>query len=264
MSTMDEQSLSNQAKHTLESFLIAFNKYADEIYGERRRDCLDQLRTQLQQKEPKVTRYLLDILGNLTFTLGSFGQIANVSVSSLLPSALLGGNNELKHNFRDYEAPVTAAINKAIGTIDAGLWPPKEPTPVLVIHDEELRKRCSDLLASPDNYDRVIREATTVLEDRIRNKCPHDTLCRLIPHSADQNGENLTNKLFATDSPVLSISEDKKTRIAFHKILLGVFSYLRNPYHHRLDPNTEWSWAWSTVGFIDRLLSDIDSCEVMQ
>lgn len=264
MSKMDEQSLSNQAKHTLESFLDMFNKYAEEIYGERRSDCLDQLRTQLQQKEPKATRYLLDILGNVTFILGSFGRIANVSVHDLLSTALLGGNNELSHNFRDYEAPVTAALNKAIGTIESGLWPPKKPTPVLVIHDEELRKRCSDLLASPDNYDRVIREATTVLEDRIRKKCPHDKLSRLIPQSADQNGENLVNKLFAPGSPLLSISEDKNTHIAFQKILLGVFSYLRNPYHHRLDPNTEWSWAWSTVGFIDRLLSDINSCEVMQ
>jgi len=264
MSKTDKQSLRNQAKQTLTPFLVMFSDYAEEIYNQRRRDRLDELRTQLQQKEPRVTRYLLDILGNLTFTLGSFGQRANVSVSGLLPSALLGGNNELKHNFRDYEAPVTAAVNKAIGAIDAGIWPPEEPAPVLVIHDDELKKRCSDLLASPDNYDRVIREATTVLEDRIRNKCPHATLCRLIPHSADQNGENLTNKLFAPNGPVLSISEDKKTRVAFQKILLGVFSYLRNPYHHRLATNTEWSWAWSTVGFIDRLISEIESCVVIE
>ena len=98
----------------------------------------------------------------------------------------------------------------------------------------------------------------------MRNKCPHETLSRLIPQSADQAGEHLVNKLFAPDDPVLSISSEKHNRIAFHKILLGTVSYLRNPYHHRLDPNTEWSWAWSTVGFVDRLLADIESCVVVQ
>ena len=259
---MDEQSRREQVKGALKCFLQVFKKYAKQVYGAHRQDRLDELRTQLQQKEPEVTRYVLDILGDSTFAFGSFGYRSMLSRRDLLSTALLGGNNELPHNFRDYEAGVTSTLNKAVGTLEAGLWPSEELTPTLIIEDNELRQRCSDLLSAPGNYDRVIREATTVLEDRIRNKCPHDALSRLIPQSADQSGENLVNKIFAPDNPVLSISSDRNKRIAFHRIMVGIISYLRNPYHHRLDPSVEWSWAWSTVGFIDRLLCDIESCVV--
>ena len=160
------------------------------------------------------------------------------------------------------KAPVTMLLNGVLGTLEAGLWPPKEPTPVLVIKDAELRSRCSDLLRAPGNYDRVVREATTILEDHLRNKPPHDILAQLIPNAADQTGENLVNKLLSPDNPVLVISSDRHKKIAFYRIMLGVFSYLRNPYHHQLDASTKWSWAWSTVGFIDRLLTDIESCTV--
>lgn len=261
---MDEQSIVQEVKDTLNSFLEIFNKYSKEIFGAHRRDRLDKFRIQLQQQEPQVTKYILDILGDGTLAVGSFGIRHTLSHRDLLPTALMGGNNEEKHNFYDYEAPVTNLLNRALGTIDAGLWPPKEPTPVLVIRDDELRERCSDLLNSPGNYDRVIREATTILEDRMRNKCPHETLSSLIPHSADQTGENLVNKLLSPDNPVLVVSNERQKQIAFHRIMLGVFSYLRNPYHHKLDPLTEWSWAWSTVGLIDRLLAEAESCSVAE
>ena len=146
--------------------------------------------------------------------------------------------------------------------MEAGLWKPKDPEPVLIIGDTELRSRCADLLSSPGRYDRVIREATTVLEDRIRSKCPRERLAILIPNEADRTGENLVNQVFNVDHPVLIVSQEKGKRLAFHRILLGVFAYLRNPYHHTIDANTEWSWAWSTVGFIDRLLADIEGCSI--
>lgn len=201
-------------------------------------------------------------MGNRIFTLGSFGYSSNVALQYLLPSALMGGNNELTHNFYGYKAPVLSILNQALGNIESGLWPPKEPKPILIIHDDELRNRCADLLRAPGSFDRVIREATTILENRIRSKPSHETLSRLIPNSTDQTGENLVYKLLKPENPVLVISSDKGRRVAFYKILIGAFSYLRNPYHHQIDPATEWSWAWSTVGFIDRLLSDVDSCSV--
>ena len=60
------------------------------------------------------------------------------------------------------------------------------PTPVLMIKDDELRTRTSDLLFAPGHYDRVLREATTILEDRIRRKVPFEDLAKLIPNAADQ------------------------------------------------------------------------------
>ncbi|MCJ7515589.1 MAG: TIGR02391 family protein [Dehalococcoidia bacterium] len=258
---MDELTQAEQAKNTLESFLKLFNEYADEVFGERKSDRLDNYRTKLQKLEPQVTGLVLEIVGDgIVSTGGSISQA--ISHKDLLLTALMGGNNEMKHNFYNANAPVTALLNKALGTIQAGIWPPKEPKPILTINDGELRSRCLDLLSAPTAYDRVIREATTILEDRIRRKPSHAILARLIPQANDQTGENLVNKLLSPENPVLVVSSERQKQAAFHRIMLGVFSYLRNPYHHTLDSLTEWSWAWSTVGLIDRLLAEIESCSV--
>lgn len=259
---MNEQPNLQEIKKTLTSFLDIFTEYSDEIFGDHRRDRLDDLRTRLQRQASPVTQLLLDIVGHITFTFGSFGRSSNVALRDLLSTAVMGGNNELTHNFYDYKALVQSVLNRALGMIESGLWPTKEPKPILIIHDDESRNRCADLLGAPGAFDRVIREATTILENRIRSRPPPETLSRLIPNSADQTGENLVNKLFNPDNPILVISSDKGRRIAFYKILIGVFSYLRNPYHHQIDSATEWSWAWSTVGFIDQLLSDVESCSI--
>lgn len=254
---------SQQILKILTNFLHLFEKYSEEISGERQQDRLDNLRTQLQRQETLVTKLILDILGDSTIVYGSVTRY-QVSTRDMLSTALMGGNNEDPINFTEFDSMVTSKLNAAIGTIEAGLWPPKYPKPILTIKDDELRNRCSDLLSASGNYDRVIREATIVLEDRIRHKCPHDRLTMLIPQSSDQTGSTLVNRLFSPKHPVLVMSDDIKIRVGFHQMLLGVFSHLRNPYHHLLDPATEWSWAWSTVGLVDRLLSDVDTCQVSE
>lgn len=245
----------------LEAFLEDFKQYGKEVYSKEKTENFEGLGSRLRRSAPRITDIILKIVGDGTFQLGYSGY---TSYKDLMSVAVMGGNNALPHNFRDFEAPVFSILEKTIGTIESGLWPPKTPTPVLIVHDPELRQRCADLLSAPGNYDRAIREATTILEDRIRGKLPHTLLSRLIPHSTDQMGENLVNKLFSPDEPILSVSDDKKKRIAFHKILMGIFSYLRNEYHHKIDDRTQWSWAWSTVGFIDRLLVEIDSCTLRE
>ena len=218
----------------------------------------------MQRHEPGITLILVNILGHTSFIIGTpaVGTQREIALSDLIANAILGGNNEMLHNFRDFAAVIPAAINKAIGEIEAGKWPPKEPQPVLIINENELPACCIDLLTAPGNYDRAIREATVILENRIRNKCPHETLSRLIPLAADQTGDNIINKLFSPDKAILIISNDRNKRIAFHKILLGINAYLRNPSHHTVDPNTEWSWAWSIIGLIDQLLSEIENCMI--
>lgn len=250
----------DHVKHVLQSFLGLFNEYSDEIFGTHQEDRLDNLRGQLQRMEAEVTRYLLQIVGDGVIVTGSFGIRQQIAHRDLLTTALMGGNNELALNFGDYDDCVTSLLNRALGRIDAGLWPPIEPEPTLVIRDVTLRQRCFDLLRAPGNFDRVIREATVILEDRIRSKVSHVTLARLIPQSADQSGEKLINKLLSPNTPVIVFSGDKDARVAFHKMLLGINAFLRNPHHHRLDDTVEWSWAWSIVGLIDQLIYLIDNC----
>ena len=163
----NHQPVAEEYRGALESFRDSFNEYAKEVFGNHRRVRLDELRPKLQRLEPRITAILLEVLGEGSFGLGHSGT---VSRRDLLPSALMGGNNEARPNFREFSAAVTSSLERTLGTLEAGLWPPNEPTPLLVIKDTELRDRCTDLLAAPGNYDRVIREATVVLEDHIRHK----------------------------------------------------------------------------------------------
>lgn len=253
-----------EVRDILQSWLDMFTQYSAEIFGSRRQSALDELRTQLQRNEPAVTCYLIQINGNGRTTTGNFGIRTTIEHGSLLPTAVAGGNNEIGFNFTDYKAAVIGLLNRAIGSIDARLWPPQQHQPILTIKDEVLIGRCHDLLQAPDNFDRVVREATIILEDRLRNRISHDRLTYLIPDSAKQTGENLVNILLAPGNPVLSISTDQRERAAFHRIMLGVFAYLRNPFHHHVDDTTEWSWSWSIVGFIDHLLNELQNCEEIQ
>jgi len=176
---MCEQARVQEYREGLESFLQLWQQYSEEIFGDHRDARLDDLRAKLQRREPVVTAILVDILGGGSFPIGYGGR--GVSQSDLLTSALLGGNNEMPHNFADFDPAVTSSIQRALGTLDAGLWPRQEPSPTLVVRDTELRDRCADLLSARGNYDRVIREATVILEDRIRRQVPHERLSRLIP-----------------------------------------------------------------------------------
>ena len=130
------------------------------------------------------------------------------------------------------------------------------PIPVLAINDDELRNRTSDILSAPANYDRALREATTILEDRIRGKVPD--LSKLIPKTSDMTGENLINKLLSPKDPVL-VCRDRHRQGPLFRMFGGVVAYLRNPSHHSVDDNVKWSWAWSVVGLVDQLLDELES-----
>lgn len=224
------------------------------------REELAELREPLQRAEPGITAIMVAVIGEGTFTLGHGGR---VSRRDLLATALMGGNNAMIHNFAPNHAAVSSVLNQAIGALSGGLWPPADPTPVLVIRDDALRNRCSDLLAAPGNFDRVLREATTILEDRMRGAVAHERLTVLLPSAADQTGDRLVNALFNPTNPVLSISDDRAGRVAFRNMLAGTIGYLRNTSHHAIDDQTAWSWAWSVAGLVDQLLADIAGCAVM-
>ncbi len=121
-----------QIRLQLQSFLDLFNQYSAEIFGNHDRATLDELRNQLQQTAPLITSYFLKIIGDGVIYTGSFGIRQQIAHRDLLFTALMGGNNEETFNFTDFKAPVTSILNQALGKIDGGLWPPKEPKLTLV------------------------------------------------------------------------------------------------------------------------------------
>jgi len=120
--------------------------------------------------------------------------------------------------------------------------------------DEELKSRCSDILSSLGNFDRVINQATLVLEDRIRTKSKlHDL-----------QGVNLVNKAINSDfqKSVLQTSDDPEEHEGIAHICRGIVLSYRNPTHHRIIENYAREDALKFCAFVDLLLTIIDDSKL--
>jgi len=250
---MREGDLANY-KGTLEEFLGKYIYYADYVKSYQPSRQSAELRAWLQRKTTLVNRIIdqvhdkaeyidkneiYDFYETLTYTLGE--------------------GADKKEDWNDAKAHIIRIINEGIGNIENNTVPSKEIEPIIPINDESLRKRCLDLLKAPGSFDRVINQATQVLEARLRDSLPYEKLCEVIPEAREHVGEPLANKLLSPNKPVIVISDKQIERAAFHKMVVGVIAYLRNPSHHSLDDKTEWTLAWSVVGIIDSLLSQLEN-----
>lgn len=118
------------------------------------------------------------------------------------------------------------------------------------IKDEELRACCGDLLTASDHFDRVVNQATQVLEMRVRRKAGL---------SNSDIGADLINKAINPDptKTIIQISDIKSEQEGFANICRGVMQALRNETHHRASEFTRED-SFAVCGFIDRLIRIID------
>lgn len=124
------------------------------------------------------------------------------------------------------------------------------------IRDEELKSRCADILSAPSNFDRVINQATQVLENRIRTK---SGLGRSFV------GIKLINKALNSDSSksVLVASENNDEHEGFCHICRGIMLAFRNPTHHYLSDSFLREDALKFTVFVDNLLKIVNKCKVI-
>lgn len=250
---MTEVDLENY-KGTLEEFLKTYIAYTDYISDRYPSSWSNGLRTWLQRRTTLVDQ----IIGQVHDEAEYIDKNGRFDFYETLTYTLGEGANK-KEDWNDAKAHIIRIINEGIGNIENNTVPSKEIEPVIPIKDEGLRKRCSDLLKAPGSFDRVINQATQVLEARLRDSLPYEKLCEVIPEARDHVGEPLANKLLSPNKPVIVISDKQIERAAFHKMVVGIIAYLRNPSHHSLDDKTEWTLAWSVVGIIDSLLSQLEN-----
>jgi uncharacterized protein (TIGR02391 family) len=123
------------------------------------------------------------------------------------------------------------------------------------IIDEELKGRCSDILSAPGNFDRVINQATQVLEDRIRKRAKTDR--KLV-------GVSLVNKALNTDisKTIIIISDNPEEHEGICHICRGLMVGFRNPTHHQLSDNFTREDALKFCAFIDNVLQIIDKAKI--
>jgi uncharacterized protein (TIGR02391 family) len=129
----------------------------------------------------------------------------------------------------------------------------KEPNPAaaidFVLQDPQLRDRCRDILLAKKHYDRVVREATTVLDDRIKK----------ISGITGMNPGPLVAKALAPDPSraVIVVSSEKDEQEGFFFVCKGVMQAFRNKAHHTLSSAFTQAEALKFCGFIDTILAVI-------
>ena len=124
-----------------------------------------------------------------------------------------------------------------------------------LIRDVELKSRCSDLLSARDHFDRVINQATQVLEERIRFK---------VPHAKDEVGIKLVNaaiKNSPADSPI-TFSDNHSEQEGYASIMRGIVGAFRNTSHHRFLANVSREQALQICAFVDNLLAALEMADV--
>lgn len=118
-----------------------------------------------------------------------------------------------------------------------------------VIEDQQLRERCRDILSAPKNHDRVIREATTVLDSRLK------TLTGIKGMSPN----DLVGKVLKPDptKAVIEVSSEPQEQEGFFKLCNGIMLAYRNSTHHSLSDKFSQADALKFCGTVDLLLDVI-------
>lgn len=156
-------------------------------------------------------------------------------------------------------APVTTPTSSRSGPISRDSNTPVTSSRYVdlleIIQDDELRDRCADLIKRPRNHDRVFREATTILEYRIR------TLSGI---NQRMNPQALIGKAVAPDPTraVLIVSSDPSEQEGFFKVCSGIEAAFRNRTHHEISNKLTRYDAIKFCGFIDSLLLVLAGAEV--
>jgi uncharacterized protein (TIGR02391 family) len=120
-----------------------------------------------------------------------------------------------------------------------------ERTLPTLIRDEELRRRCLDLLSADDHYDRVVREASVVLENRVRNA---------IGASSSLIGTSLMEIAFSSKEPRLRLSDVEAEQLGAMQMFRGTMAFFRNAAGHKIVDGYDRDEALRFVAWIDLLL----------
>jgi hypothetical protein len=123
---------------------------------------------------------------------------------------------------------------------------------VNAIEDPELKSRCLDLLSATDAFDRAAREATVILEHRIREKF----LATGQRSDKPLSGIALINVAINSDvaKSQIKLSDNPSEHEGLAAICRGLMLSFRNPSHHNLLKNYSREEALKVCAFIDNIL----------
>lgn len=125
-----------------------------------------------------------------------------------------------------------------------------------MLYDEQLKSRVADLLRANKHFDRAFREATTVLDSRIKKKSGIKKM----------NPVQLVGKALSPnpDEAILVVSDERSQQEGIHSICKGLMLAFRDPTHHELNDKLTRNDAIKFCGFIDTVLALVDGATVQQ
>jgi len=199
-----------------------------------------------------------DILRNFNRIVQKLSELTKENLDDFVaPSSLAyrsSGGDDLVKSFH-----VLEKVNELIGYLEHGMCLTEQVVGVGILYntieDSELRDRCSDILSARGNFDRVINQATLVLEDRIRHKAGSDRTTV---------GVKLVSEALGGDPSTarLAISPHSDEQEGITHILRGIMIGFRNPTHHQLGSRISREEALKVCCFIDFLLGILDTASV--
>ena len=150
-----------------------------------------------------------------------------------------------------------APQREARGKAGRGKKPQKlspEIAAIGMLHDEQLKSRVADLLRANKHFDRAFREATTVLDSRIKRKSGIKKM----------NPVPLVGKALSPnpDEAILVVSAERPEQEGIHSICKGLMLAFRDPTHHELNDKLTRNDAIKFCGFIDTVLALVDGATV--
>lgn len=115
-----------------------------------------------------------------------------------------------------------------------------------LIADDELRQRCEDILTAERHFDRVIREACVILENRVRTT---------IGGSQQMTGIPLMEQAFSPKNLLLPFSNVEQEQLGVMQLYRGTIAFFRNSTGHHLIDTYSQDDALRFVAWIDLLLA---------
>jgi hypothetical protein len=118
----------------------------------------------------------------------------------------------------------------------------------LLLQDTDLKGRVADLLRAGGKYDRVFREATTVLEHIIKSRSgARGTIQAVLPKALNPD----------PTKAILVVSDEPSEQQGFFNVCQGIFLAFRNATHHALSDQFTREDALKFCAFIDLQLAAI-------
>jgi len=214
------------------------------------------------QKSGKTQQYLREQISRKASKQGVSSTAAQLIWARDLGIGIANALNrlpEVREEMRGVSSSTVSTNTRArvvptTGSSKAKAKPITAATIKTLLEDAQLYARCNDLLKAKRHFDRAFREATTVLDDRLKKKTG----------ITNMNPENLVGKALNPDptKAVIEVSSDKAEQEGIHSICKGIMLAFRNKAHHSLSDKFTREDALKFCGFIDTILGVIEQATV--